>query len=142
MATSPGKIYIVHWTEPDAGGHCEMIVEERSFAGIQKIVIDLDAYVYRAPFGLPFYWKDEQSGVLPAAIIAFSLHRTGGPPPTDEQMEIVCAWMRYYIHAPCWQDPDQDGTLERLRTDAFNLRTSDDVAGWISRCLEIGLDPL
>lgn len=98
--------------------------------------------VYRPPLGLPLRWQDEQSGLLPAAVMAYYYH--GAHPadhkaPTPGQMSLVIEYVRYYMAAPCWEGGDG---LERLRAQAAELKTAPDLDHWIGECMEYGIDPL
>ena len=90
---------------------------------------------YRPPLGLPLNWKDEVTGELPSAVLAF-YHQN----PTSAQLTLVIEFLAYFIHAPCWQD--ETGALEMLRAQIKDVQTLAQVTAWIADCLEIGLDPL
>ena len=97
---------------------------------------------YLAPLGTPLYWRDEMSGVLPAAIWAYIAHCAEpltAPAPTSDQLVLTIAYLRYVIAAPCWHG---DGELAALRADAGKLATLRDVRAWIGRAVELGIDPL
>lgn len=95
---------------------------------------------YVPPYGTPLYWRDEVSGVLPAAVDAyFSFVLGEGPEPTAEQLSLLLDYIRYHINAPCWGDVM--GKLELLREQARALATVDDIRKYINSSLEIGLDP-
>jgi hypothetical protein len=97
--------------------------------------------------GLPLNWRDEVTGILPAAIKAYLDHCVDGAQLDEAQLEIVRAFMEHYINAPCWNwavEADEEMALELagLRLDVAFLKTSEAVGAWISRCLDIGIDPL
>lgn len=101
---------------------------------------------YLPPFGTPLYWMDEMTGVLTKAIYAFNAHCAypkTQKQPTDEQRQLVIAYLRYVIYAPCWE---QAGgfveELAQLRSQAATMQTEDEINAWIMGCLEIGIDPL
>jgi len=94
---------------------------------------------YRPPLGLPLRWQDEQSGELPAAIMAYFHHKE--QPMLRLQIKLVLDYLRYYIHAPCWMyDPPEE--LAELRSRVETLSTEEEIDAWIQDCLEIGIDPL
>lgn len=102
----------------------------------------------------PLRWQDDVSGALPAAVAAFCECQIGGPPPTVEQLTLLVEWLIHFICAPCWNAPARlsmaegyDGTaasLIQLRLDLLEgrVRTADEIAAWIERALEMGIDPL
>lgn len=103
---------------------------------------------YRSPLGLPLYWKDEQSGVLPAAIWAFINHKVdSAEPPTVDQIKLIRDYLAYYINAPCWENNCEGNNemadiLIEARGMAGKIETAVDIDRFISKCMEIGLDPL
>lgn len=94
---------------------------------------------YLPPTGGPLYWRDEQSGVLPAAVWAF-INKTAD----DEQLKIFQEYLEYYIHAPCWNLPGNPfaGELEELRQSSKTMRTEAEIFAWIFKALDIGIDPI
>jgi len=95
--------------------------------------------IYMLPTGGPMYWRNEQSGVLPAAVWSY-LHHTA----TEQQLSLLREYLEYYIHAPCWDIPDNAflEELEELRQSSKTMRTTKEIHDWIFRALEIGIDPL
>lgn len=110
--------------------------------------IDFAHPTYDRRFGTPLYWRDEVGGELNAAMMAYVNHGAWPlvcPEPTPEQLELVIAYLKYAINAPCWRDGDgsaSGGRLARLRADAGRLATVADVRKWLGRCLQIGIDLL
>lgn len=96
--------------------------------------------------GLPLNWRDEVTGELPAAIGAYLDNRIDGSRITEREVELVRSYMVHYIGAPCWNQMNEDEELAEelagLRRDVLTLRTAEDIGRWISRCLDIGIDPL
>jgi len=105
--------------------------------------------------GLPLNWRDEVTGVLPAAVKAYLDNRIDGTQLDEIQLEIVRVFMEHYINAPCWdhmltevsEETLQEIAGERLalvglRLDVAFLKTPEAMAMWIGRCLDIGIDPL
>ena len=96
--------------------------------------------------GLPLNWRNEVSGVLPAAVHAYLNNRIDGAPLDEIQFEIVRSYLEHYIQAPCWNHMNEDGELTAclaaLRRDVLTLRTPQEIGVWISGCMDIGIDPL
>jgi hypothetical protein len=101
---------------------------------------------YRPPHGIPLYWADEVSGILPAAVKAYLDHRIEGAPITDDQMRLVREFFVHYINAPCWEvpstEPEYIASLLHLREQAFRIKGPGDASRFIEGCLDLGLDPL
>jgi hypothetical protein len=94
--------------------------------------------IYLPPTGGPLYWRNEQSGVLAAAVKAFIQKRAAA-----DQLKLVAQYIEYYIHAPCW---NQAATcfadeLAHLRESSKSLLNEHDIFVWIFKALEIGIDP-
>lgn len=98
--------------------------------------------------GFPLYWMDEQTGTLARPVKAFYRTVCGETPILEgKQLELFLDYCRYVIQAPCWdQNPDlqEEGkeALAALRKEAAEFKTVAEVRAWISKCLEIGIDPL
>lgn len=95
-------------------------------------------------YGLPFYWRDEQTGVLPAAMQAYVFYVAnpeGYPAPTADQLRLVIDYFRYVINAPCWR-VDIIGKLSQARVLASGMTTIEQVEQFIDDCLAIGIDPI
>lgn len=98
---------------------------------------------YDPYFGAPFYWRQEPSGKLEAAILAYIAHAGGDrTEPTAEQLSLAINYLKYWINAPCWQQPENEYWLDRLRARSYSLRTVAEVSNWLNDCLKAGLDPL
>lgn len=126
------------------------------FIASQLPVIDLanptdpNNYVDRSyAQGMPIHWRNDQTGTLPAAVRAFY-----NQDATPEQLKLVIAYIQHHIHAPCFlekspflsADPDPDITFEpeikALRKLSLTLVTAADISAYISRAMDIALDPL
>lgn len=97
---------------------------------------------YRQPLGLPLNWRDEISGELPKAVSAYLDNRIDGKKMSFFHTNLVCDYMRHYINAPCWDNPEFTDELLALRDLAKRLSSPQEVADWIRKAMEIGLDPL
>jgi len=96
---------------------------------------------YRPPLGLPAYWGDDVSGVLPALVMAYHAAVLGeGPPLTPAQLALLREYLAYVIHAPCWRG--NDTAIARLRRDIGRAQTIAAIDDWIAACLDVGIDPL
>jgi hypothetical protein len=98
---------------------------------------------YVRPLGTPLYWRDEQTGLLPAAMQAYVFYGadpTLNRPPTARQLALVINYFRYVINAPCWRD--SSGEVTRLRSLAAQMTTIEEIEQFIEDCLEIGIDPI
>lgn len=95
---------------------------------------------YVQPHGVPVKWQDEQTGTLPNAIKSYFAHMTDGSKPFQGvQFALVRDWLRYYISAPCWKVEGNE--LEELRGSVMTLKTPEEMAAWVMRCVNIGIDP-
>lgn len=98
--------------------------------------------------GMPLYWRDDQTGQMTGAVMAYYNACLGTKPgPTPEQLELVCDFCRYFINAPVWlSNPELDdetrAEIEELKVRALSLASVESVRRWISECMEVGLDPL
>jgi hypothetical protein len=109
----------------------------------EVVSVDFALPGYQPPWGTPLYWRNEQT-VLPAAMLAYINHAAFPkqyPTPSAEQLALVIGFLRYFIDAPCWVDP-ASLWLPRLRNQAKQMRSVEDVNRWINQCLKFGLDPL
>ncbi|RAM49459.1 MAG: hypothetical protein C6Y22_22150 [Hapalosiphonaceae cyanobacterium JJU2] len=101
--------------------------------------------IYQQPLGLPLYWRNEESGELPAAIWAylnFKVDNSKTEPPTQDQIDLITDYLIHYINAPCWDKEGFEQEFNNLQQRASSLRTPDQIDDWLVDCHEIGLDPL
>lgn len=112
---------------------------------------------YVPPFGAPLYWRDEQSGELPAAVIRYfdfclghaadaTAADLGVRPLTDRQLQLLCEYCRYWINAPCWErnmagSLTMLGELKILKDRAAALSGLEDIRVWNDECSNLGIDP-
>lgn len=79
--------------------------------------------IYLPPVGGPLYWRNEESGVLPAAVSAY-LHHTA----TISQLKLLSEYLEYYIHAPCWDLPGGFAEeLADLRQTSKTMQTKEEI---------------
>lgn len=100
---------------------------------------------YVSPWQTPLYWGDEQTGVLPKAVMAFHAHMLDKSKLFEGvQFALVRAYLKYYIDAPCWhENSDQiEGKLAELRASVQGIKTPEEMHEWIMQCLDLGIDPL
>jgi hypothetical protein len=121
--------------------------------------VSLTANVYRPPLGLPFYWGDDVTGRLPAAMrhyFEFCLGHApdataadlGIPPLNAAELKLLCDYCRHFINAPCWENnlsaqdcEDMLADLIQLRARARTLASVESIRRWNQECMELGLDP-
>ena len=98
---------------------------------------------YEAPHGIPFFWKNEQTGKLREAIKAYLDNRLEGKSISPVDCQRVTAYLVYFIHAPVWdKNPHGNEEIIRLREAAVKLTDADSIARWIDEALDSGIDPL
>lgn len=93
---------------------------------------------------LPPYWRNETSGRLQPAIIAFmerGVYGTKTPAPTPEQIGLIKQYFALYINASCWQEGEQ-GQLAVLRSSVQEIQNIADCDLWLDKAMEWGFDPL
>lgn len=103
-------------------------------------------HIYIPPLMTPLYWRDESSGELPSAVDAYMKNRIGGPPCTKPQLDLICDFILYFIHAPCWMNnlhdnDDMLAELQQLQERAHTLASAESVAAWTEEATHLGLDP-
>lgn len=101
--------------------------------------------------GLPFYWINEQSGLLVAAVNAYFNCRAGDSDPSPEQLALFADYIRHWVNAPCFDRvldlPVEDtqphrAELAAVRERAKTVQTVEEIARLLADCLRIGIDPL
>lgn len=91
--------------------------------------------------GGPLYWRNEESGRLPAAVNAYLDHclDRSNPGPTPEQLALLIDYCDYWVHAPCWRVYDE---ISQLRQSIKRVCTLDELREWMHRAMTEGIDPL
>lgn len=93
--------------------------------------------------GMPVSWQSDVSGQMQDAVHAFYTGHL-----TSDQLDIVIAYIRHHIHAPCWLennpeiDRESKSDIEELRRLSWLLKTSEDVSKYIAKAMDMALDPL
>ena len=82
----------------------------------------------------PGYWRDETSGVLRPAVIAY----LDGGDMTPEHIAAMRAYLRQWI-AGFWFGEDE---IEALRAAIDGLVTRAAITAWLNRAIDLGIDPL
>lgn len=82
----------------------------------------------------PGYWMHEVSGELRPAIMAYLL----GARMTDKQVATMRAYLRQWINARVWRGTD----IDELRQGIDALTSVDAIDAWLTRALDVGIDPL
>ena len=155
-----------HWTAPFTA----TVAQGHPFAGFRALASAarpgnpvLLPTNYR-PDGLPYYWRDETSGVLAVAIKAYVDGDLRGQTTADARVALVKQYLVHWINAPCWEialgyrsdsvrlasvlslpsPADEDGIrkLRSLRESAEQLGSEEGIAGWLQGAVDLGLDPL
>lgn len=106
----------------------------------QVIAVDepnLIPRIYSPPLGLPLYWRNEQTGSLAIAVMAYLKSK----PLFPYQIFQIKCYLEHYINAPCWVD-DSAGILRELRLDINTIKSVKDIDSWLDKAMEIALDPL
>lgn len=103
----------------------------------------------RPGMDLPLYWRNEQTGELPAAVEAYLEISAGIRQEllSTRQLEILLDYIRYHIKAPCWatnckSSPDLEADLKRAILMADLARTIEDIHAFIEHTMTMGIDPL
>lgn len=99
---------------------------------------------YRAPLGLPLYWRDEVSGLLKETVEAYLDNRVDGKPITEAEIVLLRDYFAHWINAPCWSPADSPFLEEiaTLREEVLELKTAGEISEWIFKAMDIGIDPL
>jgi hypothetical protein len=92
---------------------------------------DLDA---AAAHRDPLYWMNETSGQLHAAVRAY-LH---GDQLTDDQVNLMRAYVRQWIEAPVWKGPK----IPWLRQAVNRITSHRELQTWLRVAELDGIDPL
>lgn len=61
--------------------------------------------------------------------------------PTDEQIVMLKSYLVQWVDAPCWKDPAPGG-IERLRRQAREIQSAEDIDKFLAEALDVGIDPL
>jgi len=88
-----------------------------------------------------FYWGNEQSGILKAALQSFLNASIGKGGITPEQFDLTKAYLTYVIDAPCWKAGEPE-TIAALRREIREADTLERLTKWIDGCMDIGIDPI
>jgi hypothetical protein len=137
-----------HWTAPFTA----TVAQGHPFAGFRALASAarpgnpvLLPTNYR-PDGLPYYWRDETSGVLAVAIKAYVDGGLRRLTTADARVALVKQYCVHWVNAPCWEILREDreglGALRGLREAAEHIVSTENIANWIDRALDLGLDPL
>jgi len=94
--------------------------------------------------GMPLYWRDDVTGRIPAAVMAYLEQK-----PTEEQLGLVIKYIQHHIHAPCFLEKAPFEVVEELaeeikalRVLSLELKTLRDVNAYIHRALDWAIDPI
>lgn len=84
---------------------------------------------------IPLFWRDEQSGVLAPAVGRY----LSGEPLSTNDIALLRVYLRQWICSPVWQCDDD---IAALRDMADSITSRAQIALWLDRALQIGIDPL
>lgn len=95
--------------------------------------------------GMPLNWQNCATFSMQQAVIAY-LNQT----PSEHELNMVIAYMKHHIHAPCWLEQSPFGEVDEataaeiraLRERSLQMKTVEDVNAYIQAALAVGLDPL
>ena len=97
---------------------------------------------------LPLYWRNETSGQLAPAVLAYLEDRTGGHRVPESDLCLVVEYLKQWVKAPCWEqhwldvDDEYKASWRALQKDVDGLKTAEEVGAWLMRALDFGIDPL
>jgi hypothetical protein len=87
---------------------------------------------YIPPFGEPYHWESEESGLLEDAIAAWGQ----GIKLDRQQFWILKNYLLHWLFAPCWQKD-----LYELRLDAMAITDSKEMEAILTRAFQVGIKP-
>lgn len=88
---------------------------------------------------IPGYWKNETSGVLRPAVMAYlHFYLDGVDTMTPEDIAAIRAYLRQWIAAPGFNGAGVD----QLRTDIEGLTSRAAITRWLDTAADLGIDPL
>lgn len=143
------------------------------FRGLESIYLTLDAsivlyrpnlirlnFVYdqkRLPIqmidynhGIPMYWRDEASGKMLEAIIAFWSPYADSPrnipPISDEHISLLRWYLIHWAKAPCWRMNPHISTEQLMQLDnaialAENINSGKDICKTLDALMVLAIDP-
>jgi hypothetical protein len=82
----------------------------------------------------PGYWRNETSGVLRPAIVAY----LEGDELAPAEIAAIRAYLRQWIMAPGWDGP----AVDELRRQVDELTSRQAIKAWLHHALNEGIDPL
>jgi hypothetical protein len=91
----------------------------------------------------PGYWMYETSGVLRPAVEAYLNHE----PLTGQQIAALRAYLRQWIMASAWDrnphaSPKTNANFAEMRAAVDGLTSREAIASWLTRAIDMGIDPL
>lgn len=88
---------------------------------------------YREPFGQPYDWEQEESGLLADAIAAWGESRD----LTQNQYRVLKGYILYCLFAPCWE---QAGLYD-LRSLSLTMTNVSEMESVLDRAFKLGIKP-
>jgi hypothetical protein len=100
---------------------------------------------YHPNASAPYYWQEDQTGVLRRAIDYYNRQMCGNPPSLDpkyhqEQIEVMVKYFDNYLMAPCWKNMGRQ--LFDLRKQLWQIETISQLNQFYRLALDLGIDPL
>jgi hypothetical protein len=95
----------------------------------------------------PYYWHEDQTGVLRRSIEYYNRQMCGNPPSLDslyhqEQLEILRCYFENYISAPCYSNKSFSAEINRLKDIIKQCRNVESLNMWHQISIELGVSPL
>ena len=91
----------------------------------------------------PRFWRDETSGVLAEAVMAYLSGQALGA----NQLGYLRAYCVQWIDSPVWdanphQDADSSRELQTLREKAKNIHSVEQLDRWLDDALDLAIEPI
>ncbi len=101
---------------------------------------------YRPNASVPYYWQEDQTGVMRRAVDYYNRQMCGNPPSLDikyhqEQIEVLVKYFDNYLMAPCWRG-EMSKPLFDLRQQLSYVSSIEQLNQCHRLALELGVDPL
>lgn len=105
---------------------------------------DVKTPKYYSENGIPLDWNSKKFPELKETIynyMGFMAERENDF-DVDRHLPVVVSYLKYVIYDPCWEFRATKKQLDYLRNAVTEIKTPNDSWIFISKCLEIGIDPL
>ncbi|WP_310410550.1 hypothetical protein [Chamaesiphon sp. OTE_8_metabat_110] len=100
---------------------------------------------YHPNASAPYYWQEDQTGVMRRAVEYYNRQMCGNDPSLDlryhqEQIDVLVKYFDNYLMAPCWRSLGKQ--IFELRRRLWQAQTISQLNECHQLALELGLDPL